>query len=93
MERQLGSLSAQIDFQEEDIRENPGWVLVGTYADTKSGRSMNSRPGFKRMMADCEAWKIDLIHTKSVSRFGRNCVDFLVTLRRMKELNVDEPKH
>ena len=40
-------------------------------------------------MADCEAGKIDLIYTKSISRFGRNCVDFLITLRRLKELKVD----
>lgn len=40
-------------------------------------------------MADCEAGKIDLIYTKSISRFGRNCVDFLVTLGRLKELGVD----
>jgi DNA invertase Pin-like site-specific DNA recombinase len=40
-------------------------------------------------LADCEAGKIDLIYTKSISRFGRNCVDFLETLRRLKELGVD----
>ena len=89
MERQLNSLSAQMDFQKEDIINHLGWEYVGTYSDIKSGRSINTRPGFKRLMADCEQGKIDLIYTKSISRFGRNCVDFLVVLRRLKELGVD----
>ena len=65
------------------------WKYVDTYTDIGSGRSINSRPGFKHLMADCEAGKIDLIYTKSISRFGRNCVDFLVVLRMLKELGVD----
>jgi len=89
MERQLQSLSAQMDFEKEDILENPAWEYVGTYTDIKSGRTISSRPGFQSLLADCEAGKIDMIYTKSISRFGRNCVDFLVTLRRLKELKVD----
>src|SRR3989339_1773708 len=89
MERQLQSLSAQMDFEKEDIMENPAWEYVGTYTDIKSGRTISSRPGFQSLLADCEAGKIDMIYTKSISRFGRNCVDFLVTLRRLKELKVD----
>jgi DNA invertase Pin-like site-specific DNA recombinase len=89
MERQLHSLSAQMDFEKQDILDNPLWQYVDTYTDISSGRSIQTRPGFKHLMADCEAGKIDLIYTKSISRFGRNCVDFLVVLRRLKELNVD----
>jgi DNA invertase Pin-like site-specific DNA recombinase len=89
MERQLNSLSAQMDFEKQDILDHPNWEYVDTYTDIGSGRSINSRPGFKRLMADGEAGKIDLIYTKSISRFGRNCVDFLVVLRRLKELGVD----
>jgi len=89
MERQLDSLSAQMDFEKQDILDHPLWEYVETYTDIGSGRSFKARPGFKRMMADCEAGKIDLIYTKSISRFGRNCVDFLMTLRRLKELKVD----
>lgn len=89
MERQLNSLSSQMDFQRQDILDHPMWEYVDTYTDIGSGRSINSRPGFKRLMADCEAGKIDLIYTKSISRFGRNCVDFLIVLRRLKELGVD----
>ncbi len=89
MERQMNSLSAQMDFQKQDILDRPDWEYAGTYTDVGSGRSINSRPGFRRLMADCEAGKIDLIYTKSISRLGRNCVDFLVVLRRLKELGVD----
>ncbi len=89
LELQQNSLSAQMDFQKQDIMEIREWEYVATYTDTKSGRSINARPGFKKMLEACEAGEIDLIYTKSVSRFGRNCVDFLVTLRRLKELNVD----
>ena len=89
MERQLNSLSAQMDFQRQDILDHPLWEYIDTYADIGSGRSINSRPGFRRLMADCEAGKIDLIYTKSISRSGRNCVDFLMVLRRLKELGVD----
>jgi DNA invertase Pin-like site-specific DNA recombinase len=89
MERQLNSLSAQIDFEMQDILDHPSWEYVDTYTDIGSGRSIKARPGFKRLTADCEAGKIDLIYTKSISRFGRNCVDFLVVLRRLKELGVD----
>ncbi|NCB28011.1 MAG: recombinase family protein, partial [Bacteroidia bacterium] len=81
MERQLNSLSAQMDFQRQDILDHPMWEYVDTYTDIGSGRSINSRPGFRRLMADCEAGKIDLIYTKSISRSGRNCVDFLMVLR------------
>ena len=89
MERQLNSLSAQMDFEEEEIRDNPDWKYVGTYTDIKSGRTISSRPGFQKMLAVCEAGEIELIYTKSISRFGRNCLDFLITLRRLKELRVD----
>lgn len=89
MERQLNSLSAQMDFEMQDILDHPNWEYVDTYTDIGSGRSIQTRPGFKRLMADCEAGKIDLIYTKSISRFGRNCVDFLVVIRRLKELGVD----
>ena len=89
MERQLNSLSAQMDFERQDILDHPKWKYVDTYTDIGSGRSIKTRPGFKRLMADCESGKIDLIYTKSISRFGRNCVDFLVVLRRLKELGVD----
>ena len=76
-----------MDFKKEDFLENSDWEYVVTYIDIKSGRTISSRPGFQSLLADCETGKIiDMIYTKSISRFGRNCVDFLVTLRRLKEL-------
>ena len=89
MERQLHDLSAQMDFEKKDILDNPDWEYVGTHTDIKSGKTISSRPGIQSLLADCKAGKIDMIYTKSISRFGRNCPDFLVTLRRLKELKVD----
>lgn len=89
MDRQLNSLECQMEFQKQDIMEKLDWRYVATYSDTTSGRTIKDRPGFKKMLEACEAGEIDLIYTKSISRFGRNCEDFLITLRRLKELNVD----
>ena len=58
MERQLNSLSAQMDFEKEDILENPDWEYVGTYIDIKSGRTISSRPVFQSLLADFEAGKL-----------------------------------
>ena len=55
MERQLHSLSAQMDFEKQDILDHPNWKYVDTYTDIGSGRSIQTRPGFKRLMADCES--------------------------------------
>ena len=63
VERQMHSLSAQMDFEKQDILDHPNWKYVDTYTDISSGRSIQTRPGFKRLMADCEAGKIDLIYT------------------------------
>jgi predicted site-specific integrase-resolvase len=54
MERKLNSLSAQMDFERQDILDRPLWEYVDTYTDMGSGRSIKTRPGFKRLMADCE---------------------------------------
>ena len=83
--RQLHSLSAQMDFEKEDILENPDWEYVGTYTDIKSGRTISSRPGLQSLLADFEAGKIDMIYTKSISRFGRDYVDFLESIRSLKK--------
>ncbi|MEA4865215.1 MAG: recombinase family protein [Sphaerochaeta sp.] len=65
MERQLHSLSAQMDFEKEDFLENSDWEYVGTYIDIKSGRTISSRSGFQSLLADCEEGKIDMIYTKA----------------------------
>jgi DNA invertase Pin-like site-specific DNA recombinase len=82
----MHSLSTQVSYYSELIQKNPEWQYVGVYADNFiSGTSTNKRTEFQRMVADCEAGKIDLIVTKSVSRFARNTVDSLTTIRELKE--------
>ena len=88
-ERLQHSLSAQISYYSEMIQKHAGWQYVGVYADDSiSGTKISKRNEFQRMVADCEAGKIDIILTKSISRFARNTVDLLNTVRRLKELGV-----
>ena len=84
-DEQMGSVAAQKDYFEKLIQKNPAWVLVEIYADEGiSGTSLNRREAFNRMIADALAGKIDLIITKSLSRFARNTVDTLNTIRKLK---------
>ena len=84
-DEQMGSVEAQKDYFEKLIREKPGWVLVGVYADEGiSGTSLNHREAFARMIDDAMNEKIDLIVTKSLSRFARNTVDALNIIRKLK---------
>ena len=89
-EEQLTSYEAQVDYYTKHIQSNPEWEFVGVYADEGiSGTSTKRRDGFNRMIADALAGKIDLIITKSVSRFARNTVDTLTTVRLLKEKGVE----
>jgi DNA invertase Pin-like site-specific DNA recombinase len=84
------SLSAQVSYYSALIQKNPEWEYAGVYADEGiSGTSTVKRPEFQRMLADCEAGKIDIILTKSISRFARNTVDLLETVRHLKELGIE----
>ena len=84
-DEQMGSVEAQKDYFEKLIREKPGWVLVDVYADEGiSGTSLNHREAFARMIDDAMNGKIDLIVTKSLSRFARNTVDALNIIRKLK---------
>ena len=68
-ERMLHSLSAQVSYYSGLIQKNPDWEYAGVYADDFiSGTNTVKRDEFKRMLADCEAGKIDIILTKSISR-------------------------
>ena len=88
-ERLYHSLSAQISYYSELIQKHAGWQYVGVYADDGiSGTGTNKRDEFRRMIEDCEAGKIDIILTKSISRFARNTVDLLNTVRHLKELGI-----
>ena len=84
------SLSAQISYYNDLIQNNPEWDFAGIYADSFiSGTNVERRAEFQRMIRDCEDGKIDIILTKSISRFARNTVDLLKTVRRLKELGIE----
>jgi DNA invertase Pin-like site-specific DNA recombinase len=89
-EEQITSYDAQVAFYEKHIKANPAWTFVAVYTDSGiSGTSTKRRDGFNQMVADALAGKIDLILTKSVSRFARNTVDTLTTVRKLKEKGVE----
>jgi len=84
----LHSLSSQVSYFSRIIQTHPSWTYVGTYADEAYTGTKTNRPEFQRMLKDCRAGKIDLIITKSISRFARNTVDLLCTVRELKELGI-----
>lgn len=86
---QENSLQSQQEYFTEYIQRHPGWVFAGMYADDGiSGLSIRKRDGFNRMVTDALDGKIDLILTKSLSRFARNTVDALTTIRSLKAAGV-----
>ena len=90
MADQLHSLAAQIAYFTEHIRQHEDWELVEVYYDEGiTGTSVKKRDGFNRMIADCEAGKVDTILTKEVSRFARNTVDTLNYTRLLSQLKVN----
>ena len=85
--RQTTSYELQKKYYEDFVTRHPNWTLINIYADEGiSGTSLKHRDGFKRMIADSKSGKIDLIITKSVSRFARNVVDFIGMVRELAEL-------
>ncbi|WP_252210910.1 recombinase family protein [Enterococcus durans] len=88
--RTMHSLSAQVSYYLKLIQKNPDWEYVGVYSDGGiSGRTTESRNEFKRLIKDCEEGKVDIILTKSISRFARNTVDLLETVRKLRAINVE----
>ena len=88
-ERLHHSLSSQVSYYSELIQKNPEWEYVGVYADEAiTGTIAKKRDEFKRLIADCDAGKIDIVLCKSISRFARNTVDLLETVRHLKELGI-----
>lgn len=89
-EEQLTSYEAQVDYYTAYIRSHPDWEFVEVYTDEGiSALNTKKRDGFNRMVQDALDGKIDLIVTKSVSRFARNTVDSLTTVRKLKEKGVE----
>lgn len=88
--RTLHSYSAQVSYYNDLIQKNPEWEFAGVYADLGiSGTGIEKRNDFKRLLQDCEEGKIDIILTKSISRFARNTVDLLNVVRHLKELGIE----
>lgn len=88
-EQQESSYEAQVSYYTEKICGNPNWKLTGIYADDgKSATSTKKRSDFQAMIDDCMAGKIDMVLTKSISRFARNTVDALINIRKLKEKNI-----
>ena len=89
-DEQFTSYEAQVDYYTKFIQSKPDWQYVRVYTDEGiSATNTKRREGFKEMVADALDGKIDLIVTKSVSRFARNTVDSLVTIRKLKENGVE----
>ena len=88
MDSQDGSFETQMNYYRSKLSADC-YELVDVYGDHgKSGREMDNRPEFQRMMADVEAGKIDIIFCKSISRFARNMAECMKTIRHLKELGV-----
>jgi len=88
-EEQLNSFENQVEYYTKFIEEKPEYEMVDIYSDEGiSGTNTKKREGFNRMIADCEAGKIDLIITKSISRFARNTQDCLFYSRKLKNLGI-----
>ena len=89
-EEQLTSYEAQVDYYTKFIRSRADWEFVTVYTDEGiSAVNTKKREGFKQMVADGLAGQFDLLITKSVSRFARNTVDSLTTVRKLKEKGVE----
>lgn len=89
-EEQLTSYEAQVDYYTRYIQSKEEWEFVEVYTDEGiSATNTKKRDGFNRMVADALAGKIDLIITKSISRFARNTVDTLTTVRKLKEKGIE----
>lgn len=87
-EAMLHSLASQVEYYSHYIRSTPGWEYAGVYADEAKTGTKDSRENFQRMLTDCRAGKIDRILTKSISRFARNTVTLLETVRELKALGI-----
>lgn len=86
---QLGSFESQKLYYEEKIRANPEWVNAGIFADEAiTGTKVDKREGFQAMIQKCQNGKIDMVLTKSISRFARNTLDTLQYVRMLRECNI-----
>ena len=85
----LHSLASQVSYYNDLIQNHDGWLFAGIFADEAATGTKNNRLEFQRMLEKCRNGEIDLIITKSISRFARNTVTLLETVRELKNLGVD----
>ena len=85
----LHSLSAQVSHYSDMIQRHPGWQYCGVYADEALTGTKDNRENFQRLLQECYAGNVDMIITKSISRFARNTVTLLQTVRELKRFGVD----
>ena len=85
----LHSLAAQVSYYSKLIQTHPGWRFAGVYADEAYTGTKEARPEFQRLLAACRDGAVDMIVTKSISRFARNTVTLLKTVRDLRALGID----
>ena len=85
---QLNSLTAQVSALTRLTASTPKWLLVDTYIDIASGKAKSNRKAFHRLIKDCEVKNIEIVITKNISRFGRDTVEVLEGLNKLRELGV-----
>ena len=88
-EEQDSSIELQELRYRQMIEENPNWENAGVFSERATGLNLHERSAFQAMIRQCREEKINLILTKSISRFGRNTLDILRVLQELRELNVD----
>ncbi len=88
-DEQATSYEAQVEHYTEYIQKNPDWEFAGIYADDGiSGTNTKKREEFNHMIDECKAGNIDMVITKSISRFARNTLDCLKYIRQLKDMNI-----
>ncbi len=83
------SLSAQVSYYHKIIDDHPDWEFVEVFSDRGISGTKDDRPGFQAMLTACREGKIDIVLAKSITRFARNTVILLETVRELKDLGVD----
>ena len=87
-EEQRHSLEAQIAYYTNYIKRNPNWEFVAVYSDIASGVRTANRPGYRQLMRNCAKGKVDLVLVKSLSRFGRDALETIRQVRKLKRMNI-----
>ena len=86
---QQNSFESQVSYYTKYINSNPAWEFIGIYADYGiTGTKKEKRPEFMRLISDCENRLVDMVITKSISRFARNTADCLETVRKLKAIGI-----